>query len=89
MTENLKYSNRVDLAKPVLWLAFAAYVFLSGYTIAHHEMWGDEIHSWNIVKASAGFFDYGRYWGGFYSRSTANCIEPGNSFFNFPSWSKR
>ena len=57
MTENLKYSNRVDLAKPVLWLAFAAYVFLSGYTIAHHEMWGDEIHSWNIVKASAGFFD--------------------------------
>src|SRR6185503_14787340 len=23
---------------------------------AHHEMWGDEIHSWNIAKGSRGFF---------------------------------
>ena len=23
----------------------------------HHELWGDEIHSWNIAKASLSFFD--------------------------------
>ena len=23
----------------------------------HHELWGDEIHSWNIAKGSIGFFD--------------------------------
>jgi hypothetical protein len=28
------------------------YLALLGYTLAHHELWGDEIHSWNIVKAS-------------------------------------
>jgi len=23
----------------------------------HHELWGDEIHSWNIAKASGSFFE--------------------------------
>jgi len=41
----------------ILWFVFLLYAILSAYTIAHHEMWGDEIHSWNIVKGSAGFFD--------------------------------
>lgn len=33
-------------------LACILYLILLGYTIAHHELWGDELHSWNIVKAS-------------------------------------
>lgn len=56
MSKALKYSNGF-LANPLLWLVFALYLFLSAYAIAHHEMWGDEIHSWNIAKGSFGFFD--------------------------------
>lgn len=35
-------------------LAAGVYLVLMGYTLTRHELWGDEIHSWNIVKASAG-----------------------------------
>jgi hypothetical protein len=35
-------------------LVCALYLILLGYTLAHHEVWGDEFHSWNIVKASPG-----------------------------------
>lgn len=48
-----KYYNE----KPVLWLAFLLYLFLSGYAIIYHEMWGDEIHSWNIAKGSEHYSD--------------------------------
>jgi len=40
------------MKKKILWLVFACYVGLSGYTISHHELWGDEVHSWNICKGS-------------------------------------
>jgi len=36
----------------ILWLVFLIYIVLSGYTIDHHELWGDEVHSWNITKGS-------------------------------------
>ena len=49
--------TRVSSGKLIPWVIFIAYVGLSGYTIAHHEMWGDEIHSWNIAKASASYPD--------------------------------
>jgi len=49
--------TRYALANPVLWGAFFAYLLISGLTLAHHEMWGDEIHSWNIAKASGSFFE--------------------------------
>lgn len=59
MNEGAKIFNGVNrpLSSPVLWVTFILYVFLAGYTIAHHEMWGDEIHSWNIAKGSTGFTD--------------------------------
>jgi hypothetical protein len=41
----------------LLWAAFIMYVIVVSYIIAHHEMWGDEIHSWNIAKGSASFLD--------------------------------
>ncbi|HEX5654361.1 MAG TPA: hypothetical protein VFX58_14865 [Chitinophagaceae bacterium] len=46
-----------SLANPLLWTLFILYLILAGFTIAHHEMWGDEIHSWNIAKGSAGIVD--------------------------------
>ncbi|MEI9807338.1 MAG: hypothetical protein WDO16_05325 [Bacteroidota bacterium] len=49
--------TKQSLTNPLLWAVFILYVVLAGYTIAHHEMWGDEIHSWNIAKGSAGFSD--------------------------------
>lgn len=43
--------------RPLLWSIFILFVIVAGYTIAHHEPWGDEIHSWNITKGSASFLD--------------------------------
>lgn len=38
-------------------LALLVYLLALGCAIAHHELWGDEIHSWNIAKASTGWRD--------------------------------
>ncbi len=43
------------LAKPIFLAIFLVYIIVAGYTMAHHEMWGDELHAWNIAKASGGF----------------------------------
>ena len=40
-----------------LWIVFFLYVVAAGFGIAHHELWGDEIHSWNIAKASGSISD--------------------------------
>lgn len=42
--------------KALLWLVMLIYILTAGYTIFHHEPWGDELHSWNIAKASNHFF---------------------------------
>ncbi len=49
--------NSDTLANPILWATFGLYVLIAGYTMAHHELWGDEIHSWNIAKGSGSFAD--------------------------------
>ena len=49
--EQYPEKNRT-LKTPFLWVIFLLYVLISTYTIANHEMWGDEFHSWNIAKAS-------------------------------------
>ena len=36
-----------------LLITFTTYLVVSGYTMIHHELSGDEVHSWNIVKGSA------------------------------------
>ena len=48
---------RINLSKPMLWAVFGLYVVLLSYTVAHHELWGDELQAWNIAKASASFPD--------------------------------
>jgi len=42
---------------PVLWGVLILYTIVAVYTMLHHELWGDEVHSWNIAKASVGFLD--------------------------------
>src|SRR5579872_688934 len=41
----------------LLRVVFLAYVIGSGYAMAHHEPWSDEMHSWNIAKASGSYSD--------------------------------
>jgi hypothetical protein len=52
-----KNEQRTSLKNPLLWIIFILYIFILTYAITHHELWGDEIHSWNIAKASTGFSD--------------------------------
>ena len=42
---------------PLLWTAFLFYIILLAYAGMHHELWGDEVHSWNIAKGSSSYFD--------------------------------
>lgn len=48
---------RAAVKKPLLWAAYLVFLLIGGYTIAHHELWADELHSWNIAKGSNGFWD--------------------------------
>jgi len=41
----------------LLWTVGIVFILLSGYTMAHHEVWGDELHSWNIAKGSNSYSD--------------------------------
>ena len=49
--------SKAALTNPKLWVLFFLYVIVAGYAIGHHELWGDEIHSWNIARASSSFSD--------------------------------
>jgi len=51
------FGTKTSFFNPKLWSVFFLYIITAGYTIAHHELWGDEIHSWNIAKASGSFSD--------------------------------
>ena len=51
------FATKTSLTNPKLWAVFFLYIITTGYAITHHELWGDEIHSWNIARASAGFSD--------------------------------
>ena len=41
--------------EPTLWVVFILYALVSSYAISRHELWSDELHSWNIAKASIVF----------------------------------
>ena len=45
------------LKNPVLWFVFLIYIAVVTVSIFYHELWGDELHSWNIAKASISFSD--------------------------------
>lgn len=43
--------------KGLLVAAYVLYLCLLALTITKHELWGDEIHSWNIAKGSGSYAD--------------------------------
>lgn len=49
--------NRSANDNRLLWAVFLFYVLLLGFACLHHELWGDEVHSWNIAKGSASYPD--------------------------------
>lgn len=49
--------SKVSFERSILWLVLIVYLVVTGFAISHHEMWGDEIHSWNIAKGSATYSD--------------------------------
>ena len=49
--------SRTSSARLKLWAVFLLYVIVAGFGIANHELRGDEIHSWNIAKASGSISD--------------------------------
>ncbi len=54
----LRYINKKNaFLNPILWIVFIIYVFVLSYTISCHELWGDEIPSWNIAKSSTSLYD--------------------------------
>lgn len=48
--------NRM-LLRPGYWALFLLYLIVLFFSISHHELWGDELHSWNITKASTSYTD--------------------------------
>ncbi|MHA4806614.1 hypothetical protein ACX0G9_00835 [Flavitalea flava] len=38
-----------------LWIIFFFYAIVLILTMANHELWGDELHSWNIAKGSGSY----------------------------------
>ena len=53
---NLK-ETKYSFNNPALWSAFIIYIIVAGFTVFNHELWGDELHSWNIAKASKSISD--------------------------------
>ena len=49
--------SQTSSARLKLWIVFFLYIIVAGFAIARHELWGDEIHSWNIAKASGSISD--------------------------------
>ena len=49
--------TKTSFEQSILWAVFVLYLIVTGYTMLHHEMWGDEIHSWNIAKGSSSYAD--------------------------------
>jgi len=43
--------------RTLLRTTFVLYALLLVYAGLHHELWGDEVHSWNIAKGSGSFPD--------------------------------
>ncbi|HEX6846306.1 MAG TPA: hypothetical protein VF144_04985 [Chitinophagaceae bacterium] len=46
-----------NFSNPALWIILIIYIIGAGSGILHHELWGDEIHSWNIAKGSDSISD--------------------------------
>ncbi|HKH62786.1 MAG TPA: hypothetical protein VKA49_18215 [Flavitalea sp.] len=52
-----RVSTKTSFEQSILWGVLLLYLIVTGYTTLQHEMWGDEIHSWNIAKGSISYSD--------------------------------
>jgi hypothetical protein len=43
------------LKNKLFWIVFAVYAILCAWSMTHHGLWSDEVHSWNIAKGSSSF----------------------------------
>lgn len=50
-------SGTINVKLTQQWVVFLLYIALSAFAISHHEIWGDELHSWNIARSSTTFAD--------------------------------
>lgn len=50
-------AKRNSYSNHLLAIIFILYIFGLSIAMTHHELWGDELHSWNIAKASTTFSD--------------------------------
>jgi hypothetical protein len=50
-------SGTINVKLTQKWVIFLLYIALSSFTISHHEIWGDELHSWNIARSSTTLAD--------------------------------
>jgi hypothetical protein len=48
-------AGKAALGKPWLWAVFILYAAVLAVGCIRHELWGDELHSWNLAKASGSF----------------------------------
>lgn len=50
-------TGKPTLGKPWIWTVFILYTVILGIGCMRHELWGDELHSWNLAKGSGSFAD--------------------------------
>jgi hypothetical protein len=55
MTQNNVTSNNSASSRVILWMVLGIYIVVACCTMFHHELWGDELHSWNLAKNSNTF----------------------------------
>ncbi len=66
MLRDFKIARNSLPEREILFSVLVLYTLVAGYTMLHHEMWGDELHSWNLARSSdslAGLIDNRKYEG--------------------------
>lgn len=57
MTERRITAGTSISSRAMLWMALGIYIVVACCTMFHHELWGDELHSWNMAKNSNTFWE--------------------------------
>jgi glycosyltransferase involved in cell wall biosynthesis len=53
----LRQAEKRPLGSAWLWFVFLCYAVLLAWGVAHHEMWVDELHAWNLSKGSGSYLE--------------------------------
>lgn len=52
MVQDFRTAQNSLAERMILFGVLVLYILVASYTMLHHEMWGDELHSWNLAKSS-------------------------------------